>query len=931
MTSPDAFLKQALAKAEGSKVHKEKTDALLQAVRELPAVLSSLPAYEAGLQFISEVENAEEKRSALLEFMDATPKTVDYIEFNLKVIGSVLDAVNAIDDPKHRKSALLRITNKIGQYPEFSQLYEKAMELAVEASAEIKDRLIRRHSLVDIADSLPKTREFTPLYLKAMRIAMDLAEAQAGGQPPSKALLLAIAKELPKSCDYSFYRKYTLLGMASGLAKTAEGITLYREAMELALSAVRAIEEPYYKKYALMFIAEELPKTPEFSPLYKQAMEEAFEAAMEMKDHFGRKHALIDILKALPRTPDHLLLILKTIEQILLFFTLKKWMDDIDFVEVIDVILASEDKSMHDGKKHKYTKEKYAKIFSAELEKLVHEVNDIRLAETLRPYTHVWIQPKILRDSAAKVVRHLEALKELYHGKDIERPVFVREQHPVVKRAYAPGSSEVRAKASLSIDLGATNTVIMRKRGEGQPDFLVLDGLSRQYGDAYVIPTMINIAANTIGEAAAGDKLVTDLKRMLLDNKPQGREYMEKYFQALYKHIKKNVGGAGWFSGFSTSFTDDLFVTVPIGFRRYRNTLKEIISKAVRGARPEFIEEPLAAAIGYQIADVRDKIVMVVDFGGCTLDVMILRLNLNELHVIAKPERSMLLGGKDIDAWLAEYLAERAGLQGDAMPQQFILKAEALKIALTEHRVASFEWNGREVCRMTREEFEELLGRHDFYGMVDRALAYVVRKAEKVGVTKALIDDILLTGGSSLIPSFKEKIGHTFPELRARNAIYDHSPLSAVARGAALYATRDVIDRHLGLAYAIRYITRDKETPYSYDIVLEKGESLPFEKTFRLTPGRTLGPQNEIYIELAEVPETLITRRWVTEAGVEFLRQAIRQEKDITLKGLKIITLTFEQPLEEDVAVTFCIDESGDLKIRYGKEDRELKTGLRLQ
>lgn len=927
MTSPDIFLKQALAKAEGSKIPKEKRDALMHAVRELPAALSSLPAYEAALQFIIEFDHPEEKRLALLEFTEATPKTVDYLEFNLKVIESVIDSVNEIDDPKHRKSALLRITDKIDQHPEFILLYKRIMEAAVVASSEIKDRVIRRHSLVDIADNLPNTPEFTTLYLKAMKIAMDLAD----DHEPSKPLLIAIAKELPKSCDYSFYTKYTLLGMARGLRKTAEGKTLYREAMEMALRAVKVIEEPYYRKYALMSIAEELPKTPEFLQIYKQAMEEAFEAAMETTDYFGRKHALIDIMKALPRTQDHLLLLLKTIEQVLLYFTVKKWMDDINFVEVIDVILASEDKGMHDAKKHKFTKEKYAKIFSSELEKLVNEVNDIRLIEILNPYTHVWIQPRILRESATKVVKHLETLKGLYHGRDIERPVFVRERHPIVEKAPVQGRPELRAKASLSIDLGATNTVIMKKKGEAQPDFLVLDTLSRQYGDAYVIPTVLNTAANTIGNAAAGDKLVTDLKRLLLDNKPQGREYMAKYFQILYKHIKKNAGGAGWFSGFSAGFTDDLFVTVPIGFRRYRSALKEIISKTIRGASPEFIEEPLAAAIGYQIADVHDKIVMVVDFGGCTLDVMILRLNLNELHVIAKPERSMLLGGKDVDTWIAEYLAEKAGLHEDVIPQQFILKAEALKIALTEHRVASFEWNNREVCKVTREEFEDILGKHDFYGIVDRAIAYVVRKAEKVGVTKVLIDDILLTGGSSLIPSFKEKIGHTFPELRARNAIYDHSPLSAVARGAALYTTRDVVDRHLGLAYAVRYITRDKEMPYSHDIALERGESLPFEKTFMLTPGRTLGPQNEIYIELVEVPETLITRRWVTESGVEFLRQAIRQEKDITLKALKIITLIFEQPVEEDVAVTFCIDEAGNLRVRYGKEDRELETGLRLQ
>ena len=38
------------------------------------------------------------------------------------------------------------------------------------------------------------------------------------------------------------------------------------------------------------------------------------------------------------------------------------------------------------------------------------------------------------------------------------------------------------------------------------------------------------------------------------------------------------------------------------------------------GVEIEFLEEPLAAAIGYQVAEERDRIVMVIDFGGNTLD-----------------------------------------------------------------------------------------------------------------------------------------------------------------------------------------------------------------------------------------------------------------------------------------------------------------------
>lgn len=927
MTNPNALIKQAFERMEVLNNFKEKKDTLICAVKELPKSVASLPAYEAGLQFINAIEHPEERRSTLLEFIDEVPKTVDFIAFNQTAIGCAIEAVNKINDPKHRKAALLRIAGKIPKTPEYTLLYKTAMELAIEASHAIQDRVIRRYSLVDIAEELPKTREFIPLYLHAMTIALDLSEDPAY----RKHSLAEIAKELPKSVDYTFYRKYTLLGMASDLTKTAEALPLYKQAMEMAMSAASLINEPYYRKYALMFIANELPKTPVFLQMYKQALEGAYEAAMHIQDPFGRKYALIDIMKNLPRTHVFLSLLLKTIEQVLSFFTVKKWIDEVRVTDVIDFILASEDKSLHDGKKHKFTKEKYARIFAAELEELVREVNDIRLIEILRPYTHVWIQPKTLRDSARKAVSYLETLKRLYHGKDIERPVFVKEYHPVMQKQQASWKKKTVVKDSLSIDLGATNTVIMRKRGENQPGFLVFDSISRQFGDTYTIPTILDTATNSIGDAAGGKNQITDIKRMLLDNKPKGKEYMEKYLQLLYKHLKKNMGSTGWFPGLSGSHSEEFFITVPIGFQNYKKCLREIIAKTMKGVRFEFIEEPLAAAIGYQIAETRDKVIMVVDFGGCTLDVMLLRLNLNEVHVIAKPERSLLLGGKDIDMWLAEALADKAGLNKDELPQQLLLQAEEIKIALSEHRSVPFEWNGTEICMITREEFEEILSNHDFFSTFDRAIAYVIRKSEKVGVTKAMIEDVLMTGGSSQIPSFKEKMGHAFPELQQRNAIYDYSPLSAVARGAAMYAARDVIDRHLGLAYAIRYALKDKESPYSYDVILEKGESLPFEKTFTLTPARALGPQNEIYIELAEVPETLITRRWVTEAGVDYLRQALKQTRDVALKNLKIAVLSFDNPIDEDVTVTFLVDEAGDLKLIYGAECTEIDTGLRLQ
>ena len=107
---------------------------------------------------------------------------------------------------------------------------------------------------------------------------------------------------------------------------------------------------------------------------------------------------------------------------------------------------------------------------------------------------------------------------------------------------------------------------------------------------------------------------------------------------------------------------------------------------------------------------------------------------------------------------------------------------------------------------VTRADLEQVLDGHEFYKTIDRTILNVLKRAEKVGLKKESIQAVLLTGGSSQIPSFKDKISHLFPELRARNQVYDHSPLTAVALGAALYGTRDITDRHIAVAYAMKYV-----------------------------------------------------------------------------------------------------------------------------
>jgi actin-like ATPase involved in cell morphogenesis len=879
-------LKQALSDLKNSSDQETLRQALSEITKEIPRKLESLELFQLGFEIIERITDDSERMRALIDFAKELPVEAPFLD-----------------------------------------LYTKAVEAATLALDDLDDQQYRITELVRIASEIPETGQYEGLRVHVWRLALGLPERPHFKKPD----LAQIAKRLPKTVDYTFYRRYTLLGIAAQMPRDGVFFDIYKEAIQLAMEAAGVIPEPYYKKYALVFIARESQEIEGFASMYKQSIESAYKAAGDIKEQFARQHAYIGLLNEIPKTESFVGLLDDLLVKALDFFNVRSWMGDIDVYDMVDYVLSVEEQGMNESRQKRLLREKYSVNLSDVIERFGTRLKDTRFIDTLKPYTHVWIQPKGLRDSVKKVVEHLESLKEKYHGSEIERPVFIKDLNPLGPERLEGMSMAIAPEECISVDLGATNTVVMRKKGKSRPEFVVMEQISKTYDGTCIVPTILSAEVNAIGTEVADETPLVNIKQMLLDGNPRGAEYMERFLKILYQHLKKTVVTAGWFTLFSKGLADILYITVPVGFVDYRKALEGIARKVFRGIKTELIEEPLAAAVGYQVATEKDKVIMVIDFGGCTLDTMILRLNINEVHVVAKPDMAQMLGGYDIDVWLAEHLAAKIALSPKDLPYALLTRAEEIKIALSKANEVPFEWDGRFIADISREELEEVLDKHEFYKLVDRSIMYVLRRAEKVGLKKDKIEAVLLTGGSSQIPSFKEKIGHIFTELRRSNEIYDHSPLSAVSMGAALYGTREIVDRHLGMAYAIRYATVDKDELFSHSIIFEKGGNLPLEKTFRVTPAKKLGSQKDISVELFEVPESLVARRWLREDGVEYLRQELAETKGVVLNALKTITLPYDEPLTEDQFISFKIDESGNLSIKYGPKEMDMETGVRLQ
>ena len=208
---------------------------------------------------------------------------------------------------------------------------------------------------------------------------------------------------------------------------------------------------------------------------------------------------------------------------------------------------------------------------------------------------------------------------------------------------------------------------------------------------------------------------------------------------------------------------------------------------ALAGLRVErLVNEPSAAAVSAHIAEGdADKVCLVFDLGGGTLDVSLVERFDNVVSVTAVSGDNRL-GGSDFDRAIAQGFCEESGIPFDQLePSQqelLIRQAEACKIALTTHPLAVMsvddgaihaslpltnEWMIRKCSRLFR-----------------RMAAPVQTVLRDAGMDLSELDELVMVGGSSHMPSVRQYIA----QLLGRQPAADSRPDTAIALGAGICA-----------------------------------------------------------------------------------------------------------------------------------------------
>ena len=242
-----------------------------------------------------------------------------------------------------------------------------------------------------------------------------------------------------------------------------------------------------------------------------------------------------------------------------------------------------------------------------------------------------------------------------------------------------------------------------------------------------------------------------------------------------------------------TIVINNAVITVPAYFnQRQREAIKQS-AKIINLNVKRIINEPTAASLsfGYEKkANEKATYILIIDFGGGTLDITILYFTKNEEKIICNITSSnghSNLGGDDFDLELMKYFLKEKSLENAKnLSKNIRLKraCEKVKIELsneneTEIKLENYQNSIDINLKIKRDNFNEICSKlfDDFEKQLDK----ILQENSKI---KSEISQIVLVGGSTYIPKIRDIISKKFPKIVINQSKID--TLLSVSKGAAI-------------------------------------------------------------------------------------------------------------------------------------------------
>ena len=347
---------------------------------------------------------------------------------------------------------------------------------------------------------------------------------------------------------------------------------------------------------------------------------------------------------------------------------------------------------------------------------------------------------------------------------------------------------------TVGIDLGTTNSVVSVLEG-GEPVVVA------NAEGARTTPSVVGFSKT--GERMVGapakrqavvnpDRTLISIKRhMGTDYRKNldGQDYSPEQISAMI--LQKLKADAEAYLG---SPVTSAVITVPAYFNDAQRTATKNAGEIAGLEVLRIINEPTAAALAYGLDKKENQTILVYDLGGGTFDVSVLEVG-DGIFEVKSTAGDTKLGGDDFDHVLMEYLANEfhkesgIDLRKDKQAMQRLKEAsEKAKIELSSSVstnvnlpfiTANQDGPAHLDMNITRAKFDELT-RH----LVDKTLEAVNQAMSDAKLTANELDEVILVGGSTRIPSVQQLV----KTITGKEPNRSVNPDEVVALGACIQA-----------------------------------------------------------------------------------------------------------------------------------------------
>jgi len=539
----------------------------------------------------------------------------------------------------------------------------------------------------------------------------------------------------------------------------------------------------------------------------------------------------------------------------------------------------------------------------------------------------------------------------------------------------------------LAIDFGTTNSVIARwDETTANEQTLDIPPLSISTASGkFLIPTLLYVKDGRTGEVVIGQAVRTQGLDHQLDNRLFRNFKRTLNAEAIFD--ARLIDGAPWTEAqagkiflrrlleslpYQTEEIEQLVITVPVAaFEEYTSWL----SNAVEGIPAEkirIVDESTAAALGYAVSE-PGATVLVIDFGGGTLDLSLVRLPENhrkagrkllargkdadaeKAQVIAKAGAS--LGGSDIDQWLLQDILHREQLSPENLRAGFasLLSAcEQAKIALSTAHETTIQFTtsaGKHLSVLqTREELEALMKQNGLFSTLKQTIEKVMGLAAQKGVYREDIQHVLLIGGTALIPSVQQTLDEYFRTITQRKltaitpmpawpattwkvehtSIRVDKPFTAVVEGALQVSAGFHLDDQLAHGYGLRYL--DSSGSHRFDEIIPMGSAYPTRKPVSVMLSASHPNQDTVEFMIGQIEMDALASAEVNFEGGQsaFVKQAgVKSQRIVPLNAERLLQVRLDppgQPGHARLRAEFSIDVMRRLRVSVS----DLKTRKKL-